>query len=178
MELTETVLCQSVNNVKKTPSVPTVLTPALLATQDIRLALRKRIVVSKNRKNRYHNEKLSLKISLNQRRFHVSKAQSNLEKLQIPAKVAPTKTVLCQSVNSVQKTPSVKRVLDCASLAHKDLLPMETEQNAVIFEYIVSISLQVMSAPLCLFQSLFQSFEISPSLKTILLYYYTSMTAY
>ena len=149
MELTETVLCQSVNSVQKTPSVQRELTSALLATQDIRLTLRKLIVVSKNRKNRYHNEKISLKISLNQRSFQVSIAQSNLENLQTPAKVAPTKRALCQSVNNVQKTQLVKRVLNCACLAHKDLLPMETEQNAVIFEYIVS-SLQVMSAPLCL----------------------------
>ena len=89
------------------------------------------------KKNKYQNEKLSFKISLNQISIQVSIAQSNLETLQSPAKVAPTKTVLCQSVNCVQKTPSVKRVLDCASLVLNDLLPMEIEQNAVIYMYIV-----------------------------------------
>ena len=46
-------------------------------------------------------------------------------------KVAPTETVLCQSVISVQKTQSVQRVLDCVLLVPNDLLRTETERNAV-----------------------------------------------
>ena len=88
-------------------------------------------------KNIHNNEKLSFKISLNQISIQVSIAQSNLQTLQTPAKVEPTKTVLCQSVNSVQKTLSVKRVLDCACLVLNDLLPMEIKQNAVNYMYIV-----------------------------------------
>ena len=51
--------------------------------------------------------------------------------IQIPAKVALTETVLCQSVKSVQKTLSVKRVLDCAWLANQDLLLTKIKLNAV-----------------------------------------------
>ena len=45
--------------------------------------------------------------------------------------MAPTETVLCQSVNSVQITHTVQRVLDCVRLALQDLLLTRTGQNAV-----------------------------------------------